>query len=90
MKLSPFEQELNRDIWTGRTSTEEARAALEREQGGQMAEIPTGFDAGLGERQQGLPTLDEVLADLNGAIASGRITTQEAEEALRDYGQTQE
>ncbi len=52
-----------------------------------MSEVPTGFDAGLGDRPKGLPPLDEVLADLNEAVWKGQLTYEEAEEALRDYGQ---
>ncbi len=55
-----------------------------------MTEIPTGFDAGLGDRPPNLPPLDDVLAELNIRISTGEITFAEAEEALKDYGEAQE
>lgn len=55
-----------------------------------MEKVPTGFDAGLGDRAPNLPPLDDVLAELNEAVSTGQITFAEAEEALKDYGQTQE
>lgn len=52
-----------------------------------MEKVPTGFDAGLGDRARDLPPLDDVLAELNERVSTGQITFAEAEEALRDYGQ---
>lgn len=52
-----------------------------------MTEIPTGYDAGLFDKHPNLPPLDEVLAELNEALSTGRITFAEAREALEDYGQ---
>lgn len=54
-----------------------------------MERIPTGFDAGLGGGEKDLPTLNEILADLNKAIWEGQLTTEEAEQVLEEYGDGQ-
>ena len=40
--------------------------------------------------QPNLPPLDDVLAELNEGVSTGQITFAGTEEALKDYGQTQE